>query len=185
MTSPSRAVPDNSPSDTSLPEDVAALIGVTQYEKTADFPVEQGYVWTSCASVFNGNPLYWDPAVASAVTDGPISPPSLLSAYARPHYWAPGAEGEQLSLQVHFDLKARFGLPEAIMTDNTNVFHEPVRVGDFITSRQILRSVGPKKRTRLGIGRFWVIDVEYLNQRGELVGTESYTGYGYRREANS
>jgi hypothetical protein len=26
-----------------------------------------------------------------------------------------------------------------------------------------------------------VIDVEYLNQRGELVGVESYTGFGYRR----
>ncbi|UGQ09255.1 MaoC family dehydratase N-terminal domain-containing protein [Yinghuangia sp. ASG 101] len=181
MTSPS---PSPSPSP-ALPDDVAALIGVTQYEKTADFPVEQGYVWTSCASVSNGNPLYWDPDVAAAVTGGPISPPSLLSAYARPHYWAPGAEGEQLSLQVHFDLKARFGLPEAIMTDNTNVFHEPVRVGDFITSRQILRSVGPEKRTKLGVGRFWVIDVEYHNQRGALVGTESYTGYGYRREANS
>ncbi|NUU23614.1 MAG: hypothetical protein HOV68_19230 [Streptomycetaceae bacterium] len=171
-----------SPLDDSLPEDVAALIGATQYEKTADFPVEQSYVWTSCASVFNGNPLYWDAKVAGEVTGGPISPPSLLSAYARPHYWAPGAEGEQLSLQVHFDLKKRFGLPEAIMTDNTNVFYEPVRIGDFVTSRQILRSVSGEKRTKLGIGRFWVIDVEYHNQNGDLLGTESYTGYGYRRE---
>jgi uncharacterized protein len=28
-----------------------------------------------------------------------------------------------------------------------------------------------------------VIDVEYRNQRGELVGVESYTGFGYRRQA--
>jgi hypothetical protein len=27
-----------------------------------------------------------------------------------------------------------------------------------------------------------VIDVEYLNQHDELVGVESYTGFGYRRE---
>jgi len=26
-----------------------------------------------------------------------------------------------------------------------------------------------------------VIDVEYHNQRGELVAVESYTGFGYRR----
>ena len=40
---------------------------------------------------------------------------------------------------------------------------------------------GPKT-TKLGTGRFWVIDVEYLNQRDELVGVESYTGFGYREE---
>jgi len=60
-----------------------------------------------------------------------------------------------------------------------------VRVGDIVTSRQILRSVSPEKRTKLGIGRFWVIDVEYHNQDGALLGTESYTGYGYRREATA
>ncbi|MCF2528389.1 FAS1-like dehydratase domain-containing protein [Yinghuangia soli] len=173
------------PLDDTLPEDVAALIGAIQYEKTAAFPVEQGYVWTSCASVFNANPIYWDAKVADDITGGPISPPSLISAYARPHYWAPGAEGEQLSLQVHFDLKKRLGLPEAIMTDNTNVFYEPVRIGDYVTSRQVLKSVSGEKRTKLGIGRFWVIDVEYHNQNGDLLGTESYTGYGYRREATA
>jgi len=28
-----------------------------------------------------------------------------------------------------------------------------------------------------------VIDVEYVNQHGESVGMESYTGFGYRRDA--
>jgi len=39
---------------------------------------------------------------------------------------------------------------------------------------------GPKT-TKLGAGRFWVIDVEFRNQRDEVVGVESYTGFGYRR----
>ena len=81
----------------------------------------------------------------------------------------------------YFDLKERFGLPEAVMSDNTIVFHEPVRMGDRLRTRQILRSVSDPKATKLGTGRFWVIDVEYLNQRDELVGVESYTGFGYRR----
>ena len=59
------------------------------------------------------------------------------------------------------------------MTDNTIVFHEPVRPGDMLRTRQILRSVSEPKTTKLGTGRFWVIDVEYLNQRDELVGVES------------
>ncbi len=87
-----------------------------------------------------------------------------------------------MALKVHFDLKEHFGLPEAVMTDNTLTFHEPVRPGDVITHAQVLRSVSGPKTTKLGTGRFWVIDIEYHNQRGELVGIESYTGFGYERE---
>jgi acyl dehydratase len=164
-----------------VPSDVAELIDVVQYEEHGEFPVEQGYVWTSCAAVENGNPLFWDVDVAERVTDGPIAPPTMLSVWFRPHHWAPGRTEQALPLQVHFDLKERFGLPEAVMTDNTIVFHEPVRPGDRLRTQQILRSVSEPKTTKLGTGRFWVIDVEYFNQRDELVGVETYTGFGYRR----
>jgi acyl dehydratase len=106
----------------------------------------------------------------------------MLSVWFRPHHWAPGRKEEALPLQVHFDLKARLDLPEAIMSDNTIIFHEPVRPGDVLRTHQILRSVSGPKTTKLGTGRFWVIDVEYHNQRGDLVGVESYTGFGYRRD---
>ena len=56
-----------------------------------------------------------------------------------------------------------------------------MRPGDILTTCQRLRSVSAEKTTKLGTGRFWVIDVEYHNQRGELVGVESWTGFGYRR----
>jgi acyl dehydratase len=142
-----------------------------------------GYVYTTCASVENGNPLFWDDQTARELTGGPIAPPTMLSVWFRPHFWAPGRTKQIQPLQVHFDLKEKFGLPEAVMSDNTIEFHTPVRPGDRLRTRQILRSVSPMKETKLGIGRFWVIDVEYLNQNGELVGKESYTGYGYRRAA--
>ena len=167
-----------------LPPEIEALIGKIQYEEVAEFPVERSYVWTTCASVENGNPLYWDDAVADELTDGPTAPPTMLSVWFRPHHWAPGRTQQALPLQVHFDLKELFGLPEAIMSDNTIVFHEPVRPGDRLRTRQILRSVSEPKTTKLGTGRFWVIDVEYANQRDELVGVESYTGFGYKRETS-
>jgi acyl dehydratase len=69
------------------------------------------------------------------------------------------------------------------MTDNELVFGEPVRPGDRLRTWQVLRSVSDPKRTKLGTGRFWVIDVEYQNQRGEFVGRDTYTGFGYRRGA--
>jgi uncharacterized protein len=162
-------------------EDVVALIGVRQYQETADFPAERSYAWTSCASVQNANPLFWDDAVAEELTGGPIMPPTTLSLWMRPHHWEPGAEGERLALQVHFDLKERLGVPEAIISENTIVFHEPVRPGDVVSHAQVLRSVSDVKTTKLGTGRFWVVDVEYRNQRDELVGIESYTAFGYRR----
>jgi hypothetical protein len=166
-----------------LPSEVRSWIDQVRYEEDTEFPVEMGYVYTTCASVENGNPLFWDDQTARELTGGPIAPPTMLSVWFRPHFWAPGRTKQIQPLQVHFDLKEKFGLPEAVMSDNTIEFHTPVRPGDRLRTRQILRSVSPMKETKLGIGRFWVIDVEYLNQNGELVGKESYTGYGYRRAA--
>ncbi len=164
-----------------VPDEVAGWVGQTRYRETADFPVERGYIWTSCASVENGNPLYWDDAVADEITGGPIAPPSTLSLWFRPHHWQPGVTAQKLPLQVHFDLKERLGLPEAIMSGSEVVFHEPVRPGDVISTAQVLRSLSEPKTTKLGTGRFWVIDVPYHNQRGELVGVETFTGFGYVR----
>ena len=166
-----------------VPDDILATIDAMQYEETSEIPVEKGYIWTSCASVENGNPLFWDEATAKELTDGPIAPPTMVSVWFRPHHWAPGRADQRLPLQVHFDLKKLLELPEAIMTDNTIVFYEPVRLGDLITTCQRLRSVSGLKTTKLGTGRFWVIDVEYRNQRGDMVAVESYTGFGYRRDA--
>jgi uncharacterized protein len=157
------------------------MVGVEQYPEKSEFPVERGYIWTSCASVENGNPLYWDDEVAESLTDGPIAPPTMVSVWFRPHSWAPGRTEVALPLQVHFDLKALFGLPEAVMSDNSIEFHTPVRLGDVLRTHQVLRSISDDKTTKLGTGRFWVIDVVYANQDGDLVAVESYTGFGYRR----
>ena len=165
-----------------VPAEIKALIDVAQYDEVGEFPVERGYIWSTCASVENGNPLFWDDAVAEELTGGVIAPPSMISNWFRPHFWSPGREVQPMPLQVHFDLKEKLGLPEAVMSDNTVTYYEPVRLGDVLRTCQKLRSVSAEKQTKLGTGRFWVIDVEYRNQRGDLVGIESWTGFGYRRE---
>ena len=164
-----------------LPEDVRSWIGQKKYELWGEFDVERGYIFTTCASVQNGNPLFWDEKAAQELTGGFIAPPTMISVWFRPHHWSPGRTEEAVPLQLHFDLKKRLELPEAVMTDNTITFYEPVRVGDRLKTYQVLRSVSDEKQTKLGLGRFWVLDVEYENQKGEKVATESYTGLGYRR----
>jgi acyl dehydratase len=164
-----------------LPEDVKSWIGEKKYEEWGEFDVERGYIFTTCASVQNGNPLFWDEKAAQELTGGFIAPPTMISVWFRPHHWSPGRTEEAVPLKVHFDLKERLELPEAVMTDNTITFYEPVRVGDRLKTYQVLRSVSALKTTKLGTGRFWVLDVEYENQKGEKVATESYTGFGYRR----
>jgi uncharacterized protein len=166
-------------------DQMRARIGQEQYHEVGEFPVERSYVWTSLASVENGNPLYWDDSVAEELTDGQVAPPSMVSVWFRPHHWAPGRTEEALPLQVHFDLKAALDLPEAVMTDDTIEFHTPVRMGDVLRTHQVLRSVSDEKTTKLGTGRFWVIDVVYANQDGDLVAVETYTGFGYRRGEGS
>jgi len=165
-----------------LPDEVSSWIGKTLAEDQGEFDIERGYIATTCASVENGNPLYWDDAVADRVTDGPIAPPTMLSVWLRPHHWAPGRTEERLPLEVHFRLKKVLELPEAIIAANELSFGEPVRPGDTLRSQQTLRSISEPRTNKLGTGRFWDLDVEYVNQRGEWVGTESYTGFGYRRE---
>lgn len=164
-----------------LSQEVSAMIGRAQYFQTATFDVENSYGYNTLAATQNNNPLFWQEEVAQELTLGHILPPTTLSLWMRPHFWEPGAAGEQVALQVHFDLKKIFDLPEAVMTDNTIIFYEPVRAGDRISNSQVLKSVSGPKTTKLGSGRFWVIDVEFTNQRNELVGIESYTGFGYRR----
>jgi len=164
-----------------VPAAVTDLIGQPQYEEEGGFPVEHGYIWNTCAATENANPLFWDDDVASTLTAGSIAPPTMLSVWFRPHHWSPGRSEPAVPLQGHFDLKELLELPEAIISENTITFHTPVRIGDRIRSRQVLRSISEPKTTRLGTGRFWVLEVEYLNRADELIGVESYTAFGYRR----
>ncbi len=165
-----------------IPDRVKAWIGKELTEDVGDFEIEKGHIETNASAVEWDNPLYWDDEAAKELTNGQICPPTMLSVWLRPHHWAPGRTGEALPLSVHFDLKRELNLPEAIITANELSFGEPVRPGDTLTSKQTLLSISPPKRNKLGLGRYWVIDVVFTNQRGEWVGTDSYNCFGYRRD---
>ncbi len=166
-----------------IPQDVLDLIGKPLYEDETEFDIEMGYVYNTLAAVQNGNPLYWNKAVAEDLTGAQIAPPTMLSVWFRPHYWSPDFEGERTPLQTHFDMKQMLGMPEAIITRYECIFGATVKMGDKLKTSQVLKSISDVKNTKLGMGRFWVIDVVTTNQDGEHVGTDIYTCLGYRRPA--
>jgi len=162
-----------------LPDDVVSLIGRRRHVRDTTFAAERGHGFASCASVQNGNPLFWDDTVAEELTGGPILPPSTLSLWSRPHAWDPQVGSGPAPLPSHFDLKERFGLPDAVISAAALTLLDPVRPGDRMVTGETLRSVSEEKVTALGSGRFWVIDVDYRNDRDDLVGVETLTGFGY------
>ncbi|MCP4003914.1 MAG: MaoC family dehydratase [bacterium] len=165
-----------------IPAEVEAWIGQKRYVEEAEVEVERGFIQTSCVSAEYGNPLFWDEKQAKDITDGWIAPPTMISVWCRPLLWTPERNEEGLALKVHFDLKEALNLPEAIMSADELVFHAPVRIGDRVRNWQVLRSLSDWKTTRLGRGRFWSIEVVYVNQDQELLVQENITGFGYRRE---
>jgi hypothetical protein len=166
-----------------LPAVVESWIGKRRHEEVGELDVERGFVLAGCSSVENGNPLYWDEKTADAITGGWIAPPTMISVWCRPHFWAPYRHEEGLALRTHFDLKEALDCPEAIMSADELVFYEPVRMGQRVRQYQILRSVSDPKMTRLGTGRFWNIEVCYENLEGDLLVREEIAGFGYKRGA--
>ena len=100
----------------------------------------------------------------------------------RPLMWKPGPEDGVRPLELHFQLKDAFDLPEGIVSASEIEFHAPVRPGDRISTAQSVREIGEVRENRLGRGRNWTIDVTYTNQRGETVGVESYVMFSYRKK---
>jgi acyl dehydratase len=166
-------------------EDVQAWIGRTAEDPPSDVVCERGYILHWLEATENANPLYWDEAVASELTGGPVAPPTMLSAWMRPLQFVPGRTEKRMPLSLHFDLKKALDLPEGIVAFNEITFGVPVRPGDRIRTTQRVRAISEPKTRTLGTGRSWTIDVTYTNQRDEVVGVETYEMFSYKREQAS
>ncbi|MFA5964591.1 MAG: hypothetical protein WC804_11295 [Sphingomonas sp.] len=155
-----------------LDAEVRALIGQAQYVSPPGMPANAVNVRAMCAAVENGNPAYWD---------GDACPATLLPAWGRPELWEPGEEASPIALQAHFDLKERLGYPASIVVSYTTSFYRRVRIGDRLGTRQVVRQIGSVKTTRLGTGRFWTVEMQYLDEVGRMTGIERYEFFGYAK----
>jgi acyl dehydratase len=160
---------------------VEEWVGKTLDAGEGEIMVEEGYIRPWLEATENPNPIYWDPKIADEVTGGPIAPPSMLSVWMRPLLYKPGRTEPRRPLELHFRLKEAFDLPEGVVAENEMTFHAPLRPGDRVSVTESVREISEERETKLGTGRKWIIDVTYTNQKGELVGVETYRMFGYRR----
>lgn len=163
------------------PDVVQAMIGRLLIEQEAEVAVEPGLIQHWCEAMEDGNPLYHDAAQAGAMAGGLVAPPAMLPAWLYPLRWKPGGASLLRPTELHFRLKDALNLPQGIATGNEIEFHQPVRPGDRLRAVQRIAAVGEEETNRLGTGRRWTIEIEYTNQRGELVGREIFRLFGYRR----
>jgi acyl dehydratase len=163
--------------------DVQSWVGRTAEDPPGDIVCERGYILHWLEATENANSLFWDSALADELTGGPIAPPTMLSAWMRPLQFVPGRTERRMPLSLHFELKKALDLPEGIVAFNEITFGVPVRPADRIGTTQRIRSISEPKTRKLGTGRSWTIDVTYTNQRGEVVGVETYEMFSYKRDA--
>jgi hypothetical protein len=170
------------PSADDLDEEVARLIGVPQYVADEGIAANERNVRAMCAATENAHPAWWSADEAEALLGAAYCPPTMLPAWGRPELWEPGEARTEKALQAHFDLKDLLGYPASIVVSYTTSYYRPVRIGDRFRTQQVIRQIGPIKTTRLGTGRFWTIEMQYLDAAGELAGVESYEFFGFEKD---
>lgn len=182
----SREQPPELPDDIP-PERVARLLPLFAESEPQPAPLEvnEYLIRHWCETFEDANPLYLDADYArSRSFRGLVAPPaSLMTTFAMPFRWPwPPPEGLPRR-HVHYDVKEALGLPVGIISRIDMEFHRPVEVGERLSISQRLVSVSPVKQTRLGEGRFWVVERRFWNSDGQLVATEQLTAFGYGHDA--
>jgi len=163
-----------------LPVEVQELIGKTAIKDISPLKVETGLWQNFCSSIKDSNSLYWDKSEATIHTGDLISHPALLPSWVHDFEWHPERERKQ-PMELHFMIKDLLSLPLGIVTEVEIEFYDPVKNGDNISSEQKLISVSDIVDTNLGKGRYWIIEVKYLNQLDILVGKQNIQFLGYKK----
>jgi uncharacterized protein len=164
-----------------LPDEVRALIGAELPWTPAPVRVERALIDHWIQAYEDRNPLYWDDEYArTSQWGGIVAPPGMLLSWTIPMYWtSESGTVDREAGQVHFVLKRMLGVPIGIVSNTRIEWYEPVRLGDELSWSEAVRDISPLKRTRLGVGHFWTIDLMVRNQDAALVGRQLWTAFAY------
>jgi len=163
-----------------LPKEIKKLIGKTSFKDSSPILVQKGLWQNFCSAIEDSNPIYWNESEAIKHTEELIAHPALLPSWVHDFEWHPDRTKVQ-PMQLHFYLKEVLNLPLGIVTEVEIEYYEPVKDGDEISSNQILLSISDLVTTKLGKGRYWVIEVTYFNQEEIIVGKQNMHFLGYEK----
>ena len=104
----------------------------------------------------------------------------MLPSWVHDFEWHPQRKKVQ-PMELHFHLKNILNLPLGIVTEVDIEYYLPIKDGDAISANQTLLSVSELVKTKLGEGRYWVIEVKYFNQLEILVGKQNIHFLGYKK----
>ncbi len=131
-----------------------SLIGKTG--KPFTMPVEWSKVREFARAIRDPNPVYFDPELAKRECGGVPVPSTFLQAAA---FWM----GEDSMPTANFDLR------RILHGEQDFEFLKPVFVGDVLTGTSRIADVYEKEGGRGGKMTFMVTEIEYKNQKGEVV----------------
>ena len=163
-----------------LPEEVNKLIGKNSFTDQSPIMIQKGLWQNFCSSIEDGNKIYWDERVAECHTEDLIAHPAMLPSWVHDFEWHPQRKKVQ-PMELHFHLKNILNLPLGIVTEVDIDYYVPIKNGDAISANQTLLSVSELVKTKLGEGRYWVIEVKYFNQLEILVGKQNIHFLGYKK----
>ena len=153
----------------SIPEKIKDLIGTERVYMGTE-RLGEGAIKRFADAIGDRNPLYWDEEFArTSPGRGIIAPPTLIFELNH-HIGAVLAEDglPEEQMELHLPLGALF------RGGNEYEMFQPVRPDDVITTRRKLLDIR-EKSGRSGTLIFVVSEIEYTNQRGELLGINRET----------
>lgn len=125
------------------------------------------------------NPLWGNDDLSLELTGALVVPTTMVSVWFRSQPSSRGNDSTLPVLATHFELKAAFGYPSALVVSQDLRSYGMIRAGEPLRSAERLLSVSEPKSTRAGLGRFWRIETEFRNNRDHVVATETATCFAY------
>ena len=165
-----------------LDEELRAVVGkpMRSGPSVAPDPVNQAMIRHWAAAFDDRNPVYTDPAAATASRfGGIIAPPLMLQTWTMPTPMLDGIRergGAPQESDGSGPLAAldRAGYTGTLATNSEYEILRPLRLGDVISSSTVIESISEPKRTRMGDSRFVTWLTTYTDDTGEIVGRQRF-----------
>lgn len=143
---------------------------------TARDAVNQAMIrhWTDAMG--DANPVYVDEQAAIATgRDGVIAPPTMLQAWTmRGLAPVPAAPAEPTPFSQALNELEAAGYSSTVATNCEQTYHRELRLGDLITTSDVIEDISVEKQTALGRGHFVTSRITFTDQHGEVVGEQMW-----------